>query len=114
MRRSILWQAAARPGDRDVAEWIHEGAANAIAAEALVSLGMWDAEDYAADLNMAREECAKGLRGGALARASARRDYKAVYACGQVIAVAVSAADERTTGDFWRAFIEGIARQSRL
>jgi len=100
-----LWQAAARPGSDAVAGWIHEGAADAIAAEALLALGLWDAADYTADFDRAREECAAELRHGPLATAEARGRFRALYACGHVIAVAVSWADGGTVSDFWKGFI---------
>ncbi len=100
-----LWQAAARPGSDSVAGWIHEGAADAIAAETLLALGLWDAEDYTADFDRARDECADELRGGPLATAEARGRFRALYACGHVIAVAVSWADGETVSDFWKGFI---------
>jgi hypothetical protein len=100
-----LWQAAARPGSDKVAGWIHEGAADAIAAETLLALGLWDAADYTADFDRAREECASELKGGPLATAEARGRFRALYACGHVIAVAVSWADGETVSDFWKGFI---------
>ncbi len=100
-----LWQAAARPGSDDVAGWIHEGAADAIAAETLVALGLWDREAYAADFDRARDECAGELRDGPLATAAARGRFRALYACGHVIAAAVSWAEGETVSDFWKGFI---------
>ena len=102
-----LWQAAARPSTEVVAEWIHEGAADAIAAETLVALGLWSAEEYQAAFDGARAECARELKDGPLATAGERRRYRALYACGQVIAVAVSWAEEDTASGFWKAFIAG-------
>lgn len=104
-----LWQAGARPGADDVPDWIHEGAADAIAAETLVTLGIWDGDAYAADFAAARAECAERLRMGSLASADERGDYRAVYACGHVIAAAVSWADDAPVADFWRAFLARTA-----
>lgn len=101
-----LWQAAARPGTDEPPEWIHEGAADAIAAEVMVALGEWDSDAYAARERAARRECAVKLKTGSLNGAKARGDFRALYACGHVIAVAVSRADGKTTADFWRDFIE--------
>lgn len=100
-----LWQAAVRPGSDQVAGWIHEGAADAIAAETLLALGLWDAVDYSADFDRAREECAAELRAGPLATAEARGRFRALYACGHVIAVAVSWANGETVSEFWKGFI---------
>lgn len=101
-----LWQAAARPGVEDAPEWIHEGAADAIAAEVMVALGEWDGGAFAANERAARRECASELETGSLNGAKARGNFRALYACGHVIAVAVSRADGETTADFWRFFIE--------
>ncbi|MFC2953541.1 hypothetical protein ACFOOP_16505 [Marinicaulis aureus] len=101
-----LWQAAARPGVEDAPEWIHEGAADAIAAEVMVALGEWDGGAFAANERAARRECASELETGSLNGAKARGDFRALYACGHVIALAVSRADGETTADFWRVFIE--------
>ncbi len=100
-----LWQAAARPSVREESPWIHEGAADAIAAEAMVALGLWDGADYERHLHEAREECAATLRDGPLRSAAARKDYRALYACGHVIALAVSRAEGAPASDFWRAFV---------
>ncbi len=101
-----LWQAAARPGADDAPEWIHEGAADAIAAEVMVALGEWDSDAYAASEREARTECARELNAGSLNGAKARGDFRALYACGHVIALAVARADGETTADFWRDFID--------
>lgn len=101
-----LWQAAARPGDSGPPEWIHEGAADAMAAEIMVALGEWDGEAFERDERRARAECARELRGGSLNSARERGDYRALYACGHVIASAVAMAERDSTADFWRAFIE--------
>ncbi len=100
-----LWQAAARPGSDEVAGWIHEGAADAIAAETLLALGLWDAADFTADFDRARGECAGELRDGPLSTAAMRGRFRALYACGHVIAAAVSWAEEETVLDFWKGFI---------
>ena len=101
-----LWQAAARPGPEEAPDWTHEGAADAIAAEVMVALGEWDSAAYAANERAARTECARELDTGSLNGAKARGDFRALYACGHVIALAVSRADGKTTADFWRDFIE--------
>lgn len=100
-----LWQAAARPSAQEEAPWIHEGAADAIAAEAMVTLGLWDGADYETHLRETRADCAARLRDGPLAGAGARRDFGALYACGHIIAAAVSRADGAPASAFWRAFV---------
>lgn len=100
-----LWQAAARPSVEDAPEWIHEGAADAIAAEVMVGLGRWDAEALIAAETGAQAECARELDGGSLNSAKARGAYRALYACGHVIAAAVARAEGASTAAFWRDFI---------
>ena len=100
-----LWQAGARPKGKGEVAWIHEGAADAIAAEVLLAINYWDETDYAEFFVGARDDCAEGLELGSLARARKRRNFRAMYACGHVIAVAVSTAEQRTVTEFWRAFI---------
>ena len=100
-----LWQAAARPGADGVAAWIHEGGADAITAEILVSLGLWTEQEYLEDLGRARNECARYLAEGPLRSAERRKAYRALYACGHIIAVAISRAEQNTVGSFWRDFV---------
>ncbi len=108
-----LWQSAVRPSAQEAPPWVHEGAADAIAAEAMVMLGFWDGDDYEQHLRQTREDCAAKLRDGPLASAAARRDYRALYTCGHVIAAAVSRADGSPAYEFWRAFIaDAQARNS--
>lgn len=101
-----LWQAAARPADSAPPEWIHEGAADAMAAEIMVALGEWDAAAFERNEAAARTECAAELAKGPLNGARARGDFRALYACGHVIASAVAVAERGSTAGFWRAFIE--------
>lgn len=104
-----LWQAAARPsagpGNANAPEWIHEGAADAIAAEVMVALGRWDGAMLAEREASARMECAAELKDGSLNGAGARGRYRALYACGHVIAAAVGRAERKPAADFWRDFI---------
>ena len=108
-----VWQADIRPVSRDVPAWIHEGAAEAIAAETLQSIGVWSAAqkiDY--DLQ-ARSRCADGLAGQPLNRLKA--DRRVHYACGHVLAIAAAKARILPTKTvqqsptpvtvFWRDFI---------
>ena len=100
-----LWQAAARPGSEAAPEWIHEGAADAIAAEVMVALRRWDGAAFAANEESARSECARELDKGPLNGAKSRGDFRALYACGHVIAAAVARAEGASTADFWRVFV---------
>lgn len=106
-----LWQAAVRPSAEETPEWIHEGAADAITAEALVALGRWDREDFERNAAQARDECASELEKGSLNGASERGDFRALYACGQVIAEATARAEGKTVADFWRALIAAAGNE---
>ncbi|WDI31391.1 hypothetical protein PUV54_15685 [Hyphococcus flavus] len=101
-----LWQTGARPRTDDTPEWIHEGAAEAIAGEVMVRLGIWDGAAFERNAAAARNECATTLENGSLNGASARGDFRALYVCGQVIAEATARADGKTVADFWKALIE--------
>lgn len=103
-----LWQGAAPPARPDAASWIHEGGADAIAAQMMVMLGYWDEAAYAANEAQARLQCAAALRQGALATADSRKNYGAGYACGHIVALAVEAAGGGRPDQFWRAFIEYV------
>lgn len=101
-----LWQSSVRPINANVPAWIHEGAADAVAAETLRALGYWDARDVDRDFQRARKECADELYGGSLAGAEARGSIRAVYACGHVL-MRVAAEGHNGAGSitaFWRAF----------
>ena len=102
-----LWQAAARPGPSEPPEWIHEGGADAIAAEVMVALGEWDAEAFFNEEARARAECAEELETGTTLNAAQDNGHiRALYACGHVIAAAVAQAESGTSGDFWRDFVD--------
>lgn len=104
-----LWQSAhAQPGDEDTAAWIHEGGADAVAAETMVALGHWDASALHRFSERARRECVEGIEDGPLAAAHARGDFRALYGCGVVIAEAIARADGTTTTDFWRDFMAAV------
>lgn len=102
-----LWQTDARPADDRAPDWINEGGAEALAADALVAAGYWTDAERAADLSRARAVCAKALRVGSLARTEAGEDWEAVYACGHVVTVA--AAGEAGVGAFWAEFVRRSA-----
>ncbi len=105
-----LWQAAARPASDETPEWIHEGAADAITAEARVALGDWNGAAFERNAQRARSECASELETGSLNGAAARQDFRALYVCGHVIADAVALAEGARVVDFWRALIEKAER----
>ncbi|NWG92486.1 MAG: hypothetical protein HXY21_08265 [Parvularculaceae bacterium] len=103
-----LWLAAARPRTDAVPDWIHEGGADALAAEALAAAGYWSAAEKAARFETAKAECARGLQQLSLARAESENRWEAVYACGHVISVA--AAGEAGVAAFWREFVRRSGR----
>lgn len=98
-----LWQMAARPRDQDVPAWIHEGGADAVAAEVLAGLGLAGEEGLAA----ARDDCRSALAGRSLAEAEAAGDWPASYSCGRVLAeIAARAASGGDVAAFWRELID--------
>lgn len=102
-----LWQASVRPKSDAVPDWIHEGGADALAAEAMLAAGYWTKEEVGADLKEARSTCARSLEQLSLERAEAEERWDAVYACGHVLNVA--AAGEAGVAAFWREFVRRAA-----
>ncbi len=102
-----LWQAAARPKSDAVPDWIHEGGADALAAEAMLAAGYWTDDDATANLDEARLKCSASLEQLSLQRAEADENWDAVYACGQVLNVA--AAGDAGVAAFWRVFVRRTA-----
>ena len=100
-----FWQLAARPLSADTPDWIHEGGANALAAEVLVAMGVWSRVDVAADLQRARGACLAAVRGRSLARAEREGDYEASYACGQVLNVLAARGRAGGAVGFWNDLI---------
>lgn len=102
-----LWQFAARPRSEDVPDWIHEGGADAVAADVLASLTGESKDERAAELDAARRQCRTALAGGSLAAAEANGRWRASYACGRVLSViAARAVSGGDVARFWRRFIE--------
>ena len=101
-----LWQSSVRPNVEDIAGWIHEGAADAIAAETLLALGLWDGAQFDQDLHRAKKDCARSLDHVALKDAQEVGRFRALYVCGHVIAHAVASADGTSVSAFWRDFVE--------
>lgn len=102
-----LWQAAARPKSDAVPDWIHEGGADALAAEAMRAAGYWTTADIDADLDRARSDCAGALRRRSLSQAEADGRWDAVYACGRILNVA--AAGPEGIAAFWRELVRRSA-----
>ncbi len=98
-----LWQVEARPLSDAVPTWIHEGGADALAAEAMVAAGLWDGADKRRDFTAARAACAQATAGRTLLAAEAAGDWRAAYACGHVLTVI--AAGEAGAGAFWRELV---------
>ena len=107
-----LWQwSRARSEDEKSAAWIHEGGADAVAAEAMVALGFWDGAALQRFSERAGRECAEGIEDGPLAAAHLRGDFRALYGCGFVIAEAVARAEGATATGFWRDFMAAAAER---
>lgn len=85
-------------------DWIHEGGADAIAAETMVALGFWSGDEFDRFRNEAYSGCASDLDGGSLITAHQRGTFGAFYSCGVVIADLIARADGGSTGAFWRDF----------
>ncbi|MEZ5896907.1 MAG: hypothetical protein R3C40_09110 [Parvularculaceae bacterium] len=102
-----LWQVEARPVSDAVPNWIHEGGADALAAEAMVAAGLWDGADQRRDFTAARAACARATAGRTLLAAEAAGDWRAAYACGHVLTVI--AAGEAGPGAFWRELVRRAA-----
>ncbi len=101
-----LWQHAAAPPETAHAPgWIHEGAADIVAAEAMVALGYWDGAALEGFMARSRRACAFGIEYGALAGARRRGDFRALYGCGVVIGEAAARAGGTTASAFWRDFL---------
>ncbi len=98
-----LWQHGAAALSAGAPGWIHEGGADALAAEALRVAGYWSADDAEADLALARAVCAQTLKGRSLVKAEADGAWDGVYACGHVLTAL--AAGPEGAGSFWREFL---------
>ncbi len=100
---SHLWQL--QVGSLNGApNYIHEGGADALAAEAMTALGLWSDEAADAFLVKARDECAKLTRGRSLRSVETDFDWRPAYACGHVLTVA--AAGGAGPAAFWRRLVE--------
>lgn len=104
-----LWQAATRPKSASVPDWIHEGGADALAAEAMLKAGYWTAEEAQSAENEARSRCSASLERLSLQRAENDERWDAVYACGHILNVA--AAGEAGVSAFWREFVRRTAAE---
>ncbi|MEM1193207.1 MAG: hypothetical protein AAGH42_07415 [Pseudomonadota bacterium] len=115
-----LWQARIRPQSSDVPAWIHEGAAEAITAEVLAQMGIWDAGAVAAFHRKAKDDCNEGARYRRFDQLAKADAFRTVYACGHMLArLAAMPAPGTAPGktpvmDFWRAFLrEGEGQNPR-
>lgn len=99
-----LWQAAIRPTNDRVPDWIHEGAADAIASELLVSIGRWSQTDAEIAFQKAKNECAGLLISKTLNDEVAAGNFRASYACGHVLNVVAAGQGQVTR--FWRSLVQ--------
>ncbi len=96
-------------------DWLHEGVANALAAEALYISGLWEDDEYLLALETAKNECAAYLGTGTLKGAAGRGHYQAGYACGHMAATALASQREGgTVMSMWRAFSESATQMQGL
>lgn len=86
-----LFQLIIDPGE-DAPTFIHEGGADALAAEALVKIGLWTRADEVKELAAAKAECAALTESRSLLAAEADEVWRASYACGHVLTVAAAGA----------------------
>lgn len=106
-----LWQSRARPAGADVPDWIHEGGADALANEALNGIGLITPAEAEAARIGARYECERELAGLSLDQAEAAGRWRAVYACGDALAVAAARAEnpQGSVAALWRDFVAASA-----
>ena len=111
-----LWQSSLRPANSDVPAWIHEGAAEAIAAETLLAMGRWTHQEYAGFLAKARADCANGMRNKRLDTLTKASHFRTVYACGHMMAqLAAHQAPGHSKApvtDFWRDYMQSTLAQN--
>ncbi|MEM9168333.1 MAG: hypothetical protein AAGC56_01665 [Pseudomonadota bacterium] len=104
-----LRQMAVRPVGPGVPAWIHEGAAEAVAAEALVATGLWSAADRAAVQAEARAACRRRADDVPLNAVERAGDAGPAYDCGRLAFDALARATGRSATDLWRAFAAAVA-----
>ncbi|MEL6112553.1 MAG: hypothetical protein AAFR20_07095 [Pseudomonadota bacterium] len=107
-----LWQARIRPQSPDVPAWIHEGAAEAITAEVLVRMGLWEPSAAEAFHRKAAADCDEGARYKRVDTLTKAAAFRTVYACGHMLARLAAMPRQGTPSsttpvmDFWRAFLD--------
>jgi len=78
-----LWQQNMVDEPPSIEEpWIFEGAAEAMALQALVAAGLWEDKLLQAYAAAYARQCREGLEGKSIADAVAAGDYMVVYPCG--------------------------------
>jgi hypothetical protein len=96
-----LWQLRGFPSAFNDAEpWLHEGAAEAMAVQALEAAGLWSAAQVQTFAGRAAERCRTALGSAALAEAARQGSSEAIYACG--------------FGLWWAAGADPLSAWSRL
>ncbi|MBI3791103.1 MAG: hypothetical protein HY275_09530 [Gemmatimonadetes bacterium] len=83
--------------DQDAGAWIHEGAADAMAADVMLALGVIDEAGHRARVEEAINRCATDEARGSVATALARGAIRQVYDCGVLMAVWTAAAMRRAS-----------------
>jgi hypothetical protein len=106
-----LWNGElARSRADGVGAWMHEGSADAIAAEMLRGFGVIDSTRYRTRLEEALNRCAASLNRSSIATALGRGETRVVYDCGVVLAMWTGAAARQAKPGadlltFWRELI---------
>lgn len=102
-------------GNQDEADaWMHEGGADAFALLALQELGLADAAYRDTQIDIAMQQCERGVKGFALRESAARGAFDNYYRCGFLMHLAVDAAARRQSAGscdlfcVWRAFFDRV------
>jgi hypothetical protein len=104
-----LWQLE-QPGVGASPDWLHEGAANALSAEALFVSGQWSDVDYGEALEAAKDACAETLRNGTIVNAGTNGHHQTSYACGHMILAATAGQRQGATiAQLWKAYTADIS-----
>ena len=106
-----VWQYRSVPQGFNPAEpWLHEGAAEAMAVEALGMAGIWGTAQVRAYATAADDRCRTATEGTTLAEAARAGSAEAIYACGFGIWQRAGGAGPLAA---WARFAEAITREHR-
>jgi hypothetical protein len=105
-----LWNGHLVANAGGPASWMHEGSADALAAEALLVLGVVDSIQSSADRDAVLNACLSALVSGSVHSAEARGAFRQFYDCGAVLSDWTVAALRQSDPSadvftFWRALL---------